>query len=187
MHLRMGVDVDGVLCDHVSAICTRVRDLYGIELSPGMVTEWDFRFGPSSIARELRAAYADRAFLLSLAPVCGSQAAVLRIGAIAGVEVLAVTSRPSAMRVATAKWLAQHFPGMRLRHSSHRERLPLDVLVDDYVPFVERFALAGRMGILFSQPWNANERERLCAMSGIRVARDWDDVVSLIASLAGAR
>jgi 5'(3')-deoxyribonucleotidase len=170
---EVGVDIDGVLCDHVRGLCVRILERYGIRLTVDMVTEWDLHFGPSSIAQEVQIAYKDDGFLLSLLPVAGAQEAVSRLAGLRDLRLSAVTSRPAETQSATTRWLGQYFPSLPLTHTACKERLPIDVLVDDFPPFVERFAAAGKVGILFSQPWNAAEQERLRHLPRIAVVHGW--------------
>lgn len=182
--MRVGLDIDGVLCDHVAGLCERIRERYHIDLRPEMVTEWDLDFGPSSVAEELRSAYMDRHFVLSLPPMEGAQAAVSAILETDGLAVTAVTSRPLQAKPATDDWLAAYFPSLDALYASRKEDMPLDILVDDFPLFVERFAAAGRRAVLFSQPWNQRDEDHLRSLPGITVARDWDDAVRLITSIS---
>jgi len=181
--MRVGLDIDGVLCDHVAGLCERIRGRYHIHLRPEMITEWDLDFGPSSIAEELRSAYGDRDFVLSLPPVRGAQAAVSAILQTDGLTVAAVTSRPVEAKPATDAWLATYFPALDIFYTSKKETAPLDLLVDDFPLFVERFAAAGRKAILFSQPWNRQDEDHLRSLAGVTIAQDWDDAVGLILSM----
>jgi 5'(3')-deoxyribonucleotidase len=183
----VGVDVDGVLCDHVRGLCVRILQRYGIRLTPRSVTEWDLDFGPSSIGEEIRVAYGDDDFLLSLPPVKGAQEAISSLAGTGNVRATAVTSRPRKTQRATTLWLRKHFPGLSLTYSVSKERLPIGILVDDFPPFVEKFASAGKAGILFSRPWNRKEQSRLRRVGGIAVVRGWSHGVRVVKRLAGAR
>lgn len=185
--IRVGLDVDGVLCDHVAGLCQRIRDTYGIALAPDMITEWDLDFGPNSIVKELELAYERPAFLLALPPVEGAPRAVWCLARRRRLELVAVTSRPPGTREATRTWLQRHFPALALTHSSRKEDLPIDVLVDDFPTFVTRFAARGKLGVLFSRPWNAAEQHRLLGQPGIAIADGWEAVLDLLTSLRPPR
>ncbi len=149
-----------------------------------MVTEWDLDFGPSSVAKELRSAYRDRDFVLSLPPLEGAQSAVCALAASNILALVAVTSRPLEAKSATDDWLKRYFPGIPVRYASRKESLPIDALVDDFPLFVERFAAAGRKAVLFSRPWNVKDQGRLRAKAGVTVAANWSDVVRLITGMS---
>jgi hypothetical protein len=149
-----------------------------------MICEWDFDFGPSSVARELEGAYGDDEFILSLPTVEGAPDAVAFLAGAQGLSLAAVTSRPLRTQVATRRWLQQHFPALALIHTPRKEESPIDVLVDDFPGFVEKFAAAGKRGVLFSRPWNLRDQERLRMVPRITVAPDWAAIVALVTSLA---
>jgi 5'(3')-deoxyribonucleotidase len=182
---RVGVDIDGVLCDHVRGLCPRIFERYGIELSPEMVTEWDLDFGPSSIAKELRTAYEDALFVRSLPPLDGAREAIATLSGTSDTTLLAVTSRPLSTERSTREWLDQHFESLPVIYSQTKDDLSLDMLVDDYPLFINRCSEAGSIGILFARPWNALACDRLEGVPGIRIARDWEQVCSIILGVHG--
>lgn len=184
--IAIGVDIDGVLCDHIRGLCEWILRRYRIVLTPEMVTDWDFNFGPSSIAAEIRLAYADDDFLLSLPPVQGAGEAIHALAEIDKVRLTAVTSRPLETRETTIRWLGTHFPTLSVTYACCKESLPLAVLIDDLPQFVDRFAQKGRTGILFSRPWNLSDQRGLRLTTGVTIVQNWAEAVDTVKSLVNS-
>lgn len=182
MKSNIGIDIDGVLCDHVFAVCHRILEKYGISIGPEAVTGWDFDFGPSSIAKELEDAYKDEEFLLSLPLFQGAQEGVSLLAASNSARLVAITSRPADTEDGTNRWLREHFPGLSLRYSASKLEPDISVLLDDSPNYVQQFAASGRPAILFSRPWNQSSQKSLSAQLGIRVADGWPEAVLLLNS-----
>jgi len=184
--MRVGLDIDGVLCDHVAGLCEWIKHKYDISLKPDMVTEWDLNFGPSSVARELEIAYCDDAFVKSLPTLDGAQAAVTSLSSLSGVTLCAVTSRDPATQSCTRQWLDVHFASLPLVYSKTKADVSLNVLVDDYPPLIKQCVDAGVTGILLVRPWNVADIDGLVDNPGVRVAGGWSEVCSVIGALCDA-
>jgi len=179
--VRIGVDIDGVLCDHVRGLSKWIAARYGIRVPKEAVTEWDFPFGPSSISRALDEAYRDEKFVLSLPPVQGADGAVNRLRR--KHALLALTSRPKYLQGSTAQWLTHHFGSLYHLHVGTDKSLPnIDVLIDDYLGSVTLFAERRGSAILFDQPWNRRGQVFASQPGQYQVVRcrGWKDVLDTI-------
>lgn len=117
-----------------------------------------------------------------MAPVEGAVEAMQRLAS-EGHHLIVATARHEDSTDATAAWLDQHdIPFDEIRHleNGQKQRLDVDVLVDDYPENVTSFADAGGVGILFEQPWNSDFDPPGGGGGSVHVARGWEEVSAIV-------
>jgi len=166
MNIKVGVDIDGVVCDLTPSLVDRMNKKYGVTLRTEEITEWNWRFvrlgkdhRPVDIEShaEIKDAFADRDFVQSLPMVQNAQLGVSILRAIAD-DVVFVTSRSDSTKDATTAWITDNFgiydvPKVlfsKLNKNGHE----LDILIDDNLETIINFVADGGYGILFRRPWN---------------------------------
>lgn len=181
--MRVAVDIDGVLCDHVTGILPRIFEKYGVVLTKESVRTWDHDFGPSSIVQEFKDAYTDAEFMRHLPPIEGAREGVSRLET--SHSVVIVTARPESTRPVTTEWVAQHIGNYVPRFVRGSKLVSEgDVLVDDHPVNITDFLKAGRRAVVFDQPWNRDE-PMLGVGSDSKLlsrAHNWAEVVDQIES-----
>ncbi|WP_424005622.1 5' nucleotidase, NT5C type (plasmid) [Haloarcula salina] len=189
--MRIAVDVDGVLADHVSAVLSRLRaENDGFSRTNMSMTHWDEPLPElgTSLKPAIEAAESDPEFVRNIPPVKGAVQGTTEL-VDQGHELIIVTARPRAILPDTHEWLeANSIP------HNYEEILSTDgqmktvadttVLIDDYPGHVNDFANAGRYAILFVQPWNRSEVDDLIESANIFAAEDWEEVVDVVQSLS---
>ena len=190
MSLRIAVDVDGVLADHVGAVLSRLKKEYpGFDRTRESMTHWDEEL-PSldtSLKPVIEQSESDPAFVREMEPIEG---AVETMTALAeqGHELVIVTARPEENLAATHDWLEDRgIPHNRKKSKSTNGRMKTmadaAVLIDDFPGHVQDFANSDRFGILFEQPWNKNHIADLIKSPRIFAAESWDKIPEIIGSL----
>lgn len=183
--MRIGIDVDGVLCDHVRGLEPWISRRYGVQFTKEMVTDWDFDFGPSSLVKELREAYSHPEVIQMLPAVPGARAAIEALRQ--KHELLAVSNRPRVAEAATREWLDREIGPINLLLFSGSKLLSrVDLLIDDFPPHVVELATQRKLGILFTQPWNQAFEIPARGPRSKRIARalDWGGAVELADSVS---
>lgn len=188
--LTIGLDVDDVLLDHISAWVTLYNEASGDHLSPAQVTSWDIR-------RFVTPTFYDRVYTLRtpelyerVEPVFGAVEGVLALQS-AGHRLVAVTNEPRGPNVAAKRAaLARFFPGITevVVAKEKNNAVRYDLLVDDNP--------RAQPTHLFDRPHNQNvlafatENELSDLTRGVPlplmyVARvyDWRDVTARLARL----
>src|SRR5438067_13136730 len=137
--MRIAVDFDGVLFDHVPYVLRGFRDAYGIDLEEEGMRYWDFfqyravrekNLTWQCVSTVLRAIDTDPA-LHTLPPRDPHAREVMARWTRQGHEVLIVTARGEEARATTELFLERnHIPHDRLVMSAAR-KTGYDVLVDD--------------------------------------------------------
>jgi 5'(3')-deoxyribonucleotidase len=179
--VRVGVDIDGVLCDHVVGLARWVKARYGIDFEKNQVVEWDYNFGAGTLVEALREAYHDDAFVESLPTIDGAVSGLRGLRSSSHVQV--ISNRPAYAREATRRWIGTHFGATSLLFvDGYKDYSPVDILVDDYPRNIEGFTQRGGIGVLFDQPWNRGFRlyDRELRHGGAVRAGDWPEVLQLV-------
>ena len=182
--LRMAVDFDGVLFDHVPYVLRGFRDAHGIDLEEEGLRYWDF-FQYRAV-REANLTWncvrsvlhrIDTDPLLHEMPPRDMHAArVMNQWMDAGHEVLVVTAREEAARATTERFLARNgIPHDGLVMGASR-KTGYDVLVDDAPHNVLMAAADGGLAILMDQPYNRDVPTR---RNPVR-ARTWREVERIV-------
>ncbi|WP_141551633.1 hypothetical protein [Natrinema sp. CBA1119] len=189
--MRIAVDVDGVLADHVSAVLSRLRTEHGsFTRTKSTMTHWDEALPAldTSLKSEIEAAESDPAFVRSMAPiegaVEGTNALVDR-----GHKLVIVTARPEENLPMTHEWLEVNgIPHSREESLSTRGQMKTiadaALLIDDFPGHICEFAKTGKYAILFVQPWNEAQVDELTESPRVFAAEDWGQVVDIIQSLS---
>lgn len=178
--LRIGVDFDGVLFDHIPYVLRAFRDTHGIDLSREEFLHWDVTRHEAvrergltwqCVRSVLQAIETDP--LVHEAPLRDRYSGdVIRRWRSDGHTVQVVTARDPESRVVTQAFLE----GNGIEHDGLRMGVDLktgyDVLVDDAPHNVTAAAAQGGMALVMDQPYNRYVEER----EGLVRVRNWFDV-----------
>lgn len=186
--LRIAVDFDGVLFDHVPYVLRGFRDAHGIDLQEEGMRYWDFFQYRAVRERNLTWACVrgvlqridTDALIHEMPPKDAYAAVVMRRWMDEGHEVKVVTAREEAARGTTEAFLARHgIPHHALVMGASR-KTGYDVLVDDAPHNVLMAAADGGLAVLMDQPYNRDVPTR---RNPVR-AKSWRDVERIV-PLAG--
>ncbi|HVM44299.1 MAG TPA: hypothetical protein VM582_00085 [Candidatus Thermoplasmatota archaeon] len=178
--LRIAVDFDGVLFDHVPYLLRGFRDAHGIDLAAEGLRYWDFfqyravrekNLTWQCVRTVLQAIDTDET-IHRLPPRDPHAREVMGRWRAQGHEVLVVTAREEGARRATESFLAHH----RIPHDGlvmgAARKTGYDVLVDDAPHNVLMAAADGGLALLMDHPYNRDVPTR---RNPLRV-RDWREV-----------
>jgi len=180
--LRIAVDFDGVLFDHVPFVLSAFRERHGVDLLAEGMRHWDFHRYEAVQAAGLRTSHV-RALLRSIETDDRLHREALRdprAGAVmgawlaAGHEVHVVTARGPHAAGTTRRFLSHHaIPHTRL-HVGAGVKTGYDILVDDAPHNVLAAAATGSLALLMDHPYN----REVAADGNPRRVRDWDEVAA---------
>lgn len=183
--LRIAVDFDGVLFDHVPYMLRGFRDAHGIDLAAEGLRYWDF-FQYRSVREAGLTWNCVRSVLLRIEtdetfhlrpPRDGHARNVMARWRKEGHEVFVVTAREEASRDVTELFLAHHdIPHDGLVMEATR-KTGYDILVDDAPHNVLMAAADGGVALLMDHPYN---RDVPTKRNPLRV-RSWHDVEIAVA------
>jgi len=189
--MRIAVDVDGVLADHVSAVLSRLRTEHeDFTRTKSSMTHWDEQLPElnTSLKPEIEAAESDPEFILNMAPIDGAIEGTITLAEL-GHELVIVTARPEKNLQMTHEWLEGNNIPHRCEESlSTRGQMKTisdaTVLIDDFPGHIRDFANNGEYAILFVQPWNESQVNELTKSPRIFAADGWSEVIEIIESLS---
>lgn len=178
--LRIAVDFDGVLFDHVPYLLRGFRDSHGIDLEEEGFRFWDFfqyravrekNLTWQCVKNVLSAIDTDEA-IHELPPRDPHARQVMKRWMDAGHEVRVVTARDEMSRETTEMFLKRHdLPHDALVMNAAR-KTGYDVLIDDAPHNVLMAAADGGLALLMDHPYN---RDVPTTRNPLRV-RNWHDV-----------
>jgi len=175
--VRVAVDVDGVLFDHLPHIHRAFREADGVDLAEEGFRHWDFQaydaVREAGLDREAVRAVLDRVETnprLHRAPPLDRRApSVMASWRSAGCSVEVVTARGEVSRAVTELFLAANGIPHDELHMDVAEKTAWDLIVDDAPANARAAARAGTPVLLMDQPYNRSVDEA----GPIRRVRDW--------------
>jgi len=176
--MKLGVDIDNVLCELNPPVIARVNEKYGTKLTKNDIKEWFWHFDLNGHhiegAEEIREALDDYDFVVGLPPVKGSVNAI-KVLSNWDNHITFITSRPPTRRKSTTDWIEKHFGNkIKIRFAeADKNGYEMDVLIDDAAHHIESFAKHEKLAVLFDQPWN---QELDCVGNMVRMF-SWKDIL----------
>lgn len=176
--MRIGVDIDSVVCESMPVILDEVERVTGRHLVKEDIREYDQMVDGISIGTIIRDLYKQRPSVLhDMEPVEGAVEGVATIAS--QHEIVFITSRHNATIPVTEAWIRHHFGKYPIFHtgpSEDKTNHGIELLIDDSPDFAEHFASKGRDVLLFDQPWNQHVKDT----HYITRVKSWSDILRLI-------
>ena len=192
--MRIGIDLDEVVGDSITAIIRFHNEKYGTRLTKDDFYSYDFwkvwgGTRDEAIKKVMEFFASDAAW--SIDPMAGSMKALMELKE-KGHELFIITHRNNDIVGKTEEWLEKHFPrvfagahfgnaysfsGEGRKKSDICKELGVEVLVDDHMENVRDCASAGIRVLLFDQPWN---RQETTLPPGVERVLSWEEVVGKI-------
>ncbi|NLT34354.1 MAG: hypothetical protein GXX83_00420 [Gaiellales bacterium] len=183
--MRIGVDIDGVLADHVRGILPRIEAKYGLRLNYEDLSAWRYAVGESDMLLEIMEAMEDPEWVTALPVYEGVAQGLAGLRELGRVSI--VTARPEGAVQATLAWLEGNqlaFDEFIRCENADKPAQAIDVLVDDHLPNVCDFVVRGNgVGVLLDRPWNREGREGMAEPLGggrLRVVKGVGETVALL-------
>jgi len=173
--LTIGVDVDGVLFDFVEAC--RIRFEVENPPEPKYAFWRDWGLEDADFWGEVHGSG-----LMTRGPIDELALATLKAWEERGHHIHVITSRNPMLGSNALTWRWLHDAGVPMRsftHTSEKWRVSCDVLIEDFVPTLQKWGVAHQMSgvpILLDRPWNREDRD----LKTISVCEDWGDVDAII-------
>lgn len=155
--MRVGIDIDNVLCDSMESFLRRINARLGSSLETKDITAWNFAVGSSNLSAEIIETLKDDSFVVSLPLMAGAKEAMSVIKA--NFDVVLLTSRNPEATVSTFKWVMRHFGAVPVYHTGDKCNNGCAVIVDDAPHTIEDCCDMGVRVIIFDQPWNRNVKK----------------------------
>lgn len=172
--MRVGLDVDGCLRDMMKGLIERYNQEHNEDLREHHITKWEFKEFFPKYPRDI---YHDA---FHVYPQTTFEEAPPYPGAVEFVQALAqrhdvwiITHQYPGNEQYTLNWLHMHkIPYHSLVFTPDKHVVGCDVLVDDSVGNLERFAATGRQSLCLARPWNQH-------YTGLRAA-DFTELAALL-------
>ena len=173
--MKIGVDIDSVLCELTAPLMWRVNNKYGTNLTRDDIKEWNWKFDLNGYHidgySEIKEALDDYFFALNLPAIDGGKE-MLDFREFLGDEILLITSRNKSRAPATKEWVKRNIGNYEIKFTEgDKNGYDVDVLIDDAPHHTMDFAKKGKFTILFDQPWNQGVEH-----PNILRIKSWDDL-----------
>lgn len=184
MHLRLGIDLDGVVADFNSGWISRYNSDFGTEIPFDAVRAWD---GIPSLTHFRHMGefwtwakdHGGATMFRHLETYPGAVDALRQL-ARAGHDIVILTQKPTWAIHDTYAWIAEHkLPTREVHMIDDKWRVACDVYLDDAPHQVVSIHRARPESLMcrFVRPWNA-------PVPGTREIHDWPDFVDTVQELA---
>ncbi len=174
------LDIDGILADQVPHVLSRAEKDFGTKMKKSDITEWDTKVGNIPFDKLIAKYLEDPDWVRNMPVMDGAEKIVSRLCQV--YNTIVATSRPNESEMATKDWLQKHFniPATQFINTKSKADINGDVLIDDYIPNLNAFALRNskRICILLEQPWNHNRIliQNLIAESRVIICKSWREI-----------
>eukprot|EP00178_Gracilaria_changii_P022967 TRINITY_DN687_c0_g1_i1.p1 TRINITY_DN687_c0_g1~~TRINITY_DN687_c0_g1_i1.p1 ORF type:complete len:202 (+),score=27.74 TRINITY_DN687_c0_g1_i1:283-888(+) len=197
----IAVDLDEVLGDFVSPLCSFHNERYGTSLK--RADFFSYRFcdvwgGNDRQATEKVHDFFKTSYFKNLPVIPGAREALLRLQEL-GFDLVVVTSRQFKIAEATQEWLSENFPsdtfkevafgnhwgleGKKVTKLQLCQQLGASVLIDDSLSYTTEVSRSGIKCILFdldgNYPWNKSGELPV----GVTRAHSWKEVVDNVRAI----
>lgn len=177
--LNIGIDIDGVIADLVSAMLPILSEVCGYSVIYADITEYDIGKvlkTERQMAYIWKAVYND-AFLINAPVIKGALDGLNRIS---NHTIILITSRPQETQIATEQWFKnkciKYDRLIFCQQGKHVYRGDIDMFIEDQYEEACNMVAAGIPTLLFNQPWN----QALVDSSNIKRVRDWKETTEYI-------
>ena len=190
--MKIGVDLDEILADFLSALIDYHNATYGTSLKREQFKSyrfWETWGGTRDEAIQKVYDFHKTPYFINMKPVAGSQEAIDILKETH--DLVIITSRQDDVADATRKWVEQHFPGAfsEIYFANHYSQngnsktkfqicdaLNVDVLIDDSTEYALECLNSRRKILLFDCPWNKTAE----LPEGIQRIYLWKEIVDSI-------
>ena len=181
------IDIDGVACDHATAVCEYVNQKFKSAHTRDEVASWDHDFGPITFVQAVEEAYPIPEFIARMALTPGFQRFSAEIQR--RMDVVFVSARKEYCWESTCTWIREHFGEAKVIFRGGKQDIEAGYLIDDHPKNVLDFASEGRNAFLFFQPWNRNDETRklLCGHPRCHLVQSFGEVLDHIDSATGRK
>lgn len=197
--VRVGVDVDGVLCDLHTPCFEVAKEMFGLDLSTSMMDEWDFeKLLPQDRIQEFWDRMGEPGFMHQAKPLAGAVEGLAELMEYADVYVVtAYLSNGKQWVHDRDQWVMDHFkiPRHKMVHTKAKHTFNGRMLIDDKPQNIwqwmhDDYTVANAKPVLWARPYNENFHNVFegPGASFLRVLRtdDWTKVAQ-IADIMNAR
>lgn len=179
---KIGVDVDGVLADHVPHLLNYLNEDRCKEsrLQREDISHWNI----SICGRDFKSLFEDylknKDFILEMPVIEGAVKGVRKLSSNYMISI--VTNRPAYSAEATYRWLRKNrieFHSLLVGRDIDRLYMGIDILIDDNPYAAIEFASKKGLSILYSQPWNMTMPRVIKSRNIIR-CNTWDEIIDVL-------
>lgn len=175
--MRIGLDIDGVVCDFANPANEYIANLHGV--APIPVDRWDWYKGYGVRSEEAWQTFwqdversSKQSFFESLEPEPYALEGIDRLEN-QGHDVCFITARPLWAKEATEEWFKNHWFGhLDIHFEKVKHVVDRDLYVDDAVHQVTALQAEGKRAVLMLQPHNVQEWFKDKNLVGIESLRD---------------
>lgn len=173
------INIDGVACDHVAAVCGWVNKTFDLKSTPALVRTLEHDFGPITFAEALETCFRNEDFVLSLEPYSGFHDFLDTISDMLAVQ---FTTTRKYGQDATRQWIENYFGNFETLFTDKKSELEFSYIIDDNPETILNCAARKKISFLMSRPWN-NDIDTIKLIKNTKFAyfvESYNDVISFL-------
>jgi 5'(3')-deoxyribonucleotidase len=175
--MKIGVDVDSVVCELMPTIMEHISKKVGKTYTIDDVINWEMNFDGEDLYENIvEVLNSDKILLFPTVPLSKDCIDILSYR---GSKICFITSRRSSLEENTKRWIEYNFGYYEVFHAGNGEDkngYEIDILIDDAPHHIKDFVDGGGYAILFDRPWNRDMGKYEDCSRMLR-AKGWKDVL----------
>jgi uncharacterized HAD superfamily protein len=176
--MKIGIDIDGVLCDQILYIVKEAKKRYGITIDKNLITRYAIHEFTNLTHEQLMEIFTDSTIIGNVEIINDANIAVNELYKY--YEIHLVTARPLDVKEATIQWLSKHnFKYDRLAFTQNKKAYTLQHKLDYFIEDRYKTVLdlsTNCLGIfLFDYPWNRRKIPK-----NIKRVTSWDEILKTL-------
>jgi len=190
--MKIGIDLDGILADFLSALIKYHNLTYGTKLKKDQFLSygfWKIWGGTEDEAIQKLCDFYETPFFKNIQPVFGAKKAISTLRQ--NNDLFIVTSRPDDVVDKTLEWVNNHFPntftdicfannyfggGASKTKTQICDEIGVNILIEDSMEYAIECVNSKRKIFLLDYPWNQHPE----LPQGIRRFLSWDEIVQAV-------
>jgi uncharacterized HAD superfamily protein len=157
--LRIAIDIDGVLANHIDYLLPIINEKYKINLHYDSISKWDLKVDNTDIKQIIEdRQIIDEKYIMNMLLHPYARNVIEQLYETN--QILIITARDAKIDDQTKEWLQsnkiKYDKYLNCKKKNKYENI-IDVIIDDYPENIEKIVIdSNKFGILFEQPWNKN-------------------------------
>lgn len=155
--IKIGIDIDGVLCDSISHFVQEAKKRFGVTVNKEDIVKFDIAAQSDLLQKQVTEIFSDPDYLSTLSPLPHAVNIIRSLSAV--YELHIVTTRYAEIKFATVDWLNEHkfayyYIVTTNDKAGYAQQCGIEYFIEDRYKNAMSLANVCKKVLLFDAPWN---------------------------------